>query len=100
MAYLGSQIEQLFENCHFANLLNVRIFFSGLAAAAVRNCTILCQSLWGADGRLNSCSFPVPIQSNMEYFFTFHFRHCHCHAVYFQLGPLVLGERLLLPGEL
>lgn len=27
MVCLGSQIEQLFENCRFANLLNVRIFF-------------------------------------------------------------------------
>lgn len=63
MAYLANLVEQWIENWHFGNLLKVRIFFmTGCCfSEKLQNCMPVMRL--GVNGRLNSCSFWVPIQS-------------------------------------
>lgn len=86
-------MEQFFENWSFAHLLKLWIFLMAgcCCSEKLQNCITVMRC--GVDGRVNSCSFPVSIQSTSEYLLTFCSQHCHSHMAHLKLeiGGLLWG---------
>lgn len=85
MAYLGSQTEQLVENCNFANLLNMRIFFQGWLQLQWKIAELFASYDGVQMGAWILAASQFSFRAIWNTSSTFHLWQYHHHIFYFQL---------------